>query len=470
MKRIISLCIVLLSVFNLTAQTTLTFTGRDANNHFIPLNRVVIANATQSWQETIYYPDTVLIMGLVGVEDYENASGFELLPNTPNPFEGSTSATLRTVEKGEVTLALTDMNGRTVERSKPISLQPGIHQFRIYVANQGTYMLTASQNGKHSSIKMVSTGKGVANRIDCIKSEGTQEMALLQPKGGTSKPFSMGDDMVYTGYAMVNGTEEESQTIHQNQFASESFVLNFNAAVIPSTDGQPCPGNPMVTDYDGNIYQTVQIGLQCWMRENLRTTHYSDGTGIVLGSAYCSDEAYRYYPNNDSNNVYTYNYGYLYNRMAVMHNSSSSSSNPSGVQGICPTGWHVPSNEEWIQLTNYVGSQSAYMCGGDPENIAKALASTIGWHSDTITCSVGNNPSTNNATGFSALPSGYFDGYEGYYGYYISFGYSTGFWSATQNNSYSTLSHCRVLYYENSDFSDGYNYMQTCYSVRCLRD
>jgi len=75
-------------------------------------------------------------------------------------------------------------------------------------------MLAASQNGKSASIKMVCTGKGSENRIECIASVGTQEMASLQPKGGTSKPFSMGDDMIYTGYAMVNGTEQVSQTIH----------------------------------------------------------------------------------------------------------------------------------------------------------------------------------------------------------------------------------------------------------------
>ncbi|MBR4535035.1 MAG: hypothetical protein IKO62_00075 [Bacteroidales bacterium] len=113
-----------------------------------------------------------------------------------------------------------------------------------------------------------------------------------------------------------------------------------------------CPST--VTDYDGNIYYTVQIGSQCWMKQNLRTTHYANGASIALGSSTSTTTAYRYYPNNNSSNVSTY--GYLYNWPAVMHGASSSSSNPSGVQCICPNGWHVPSDAEWVQLTNYVRS------------------------------------------------------------------------------------------------------------------
>ena len=219
-------------------------------------------------------------------------------------------------------------------------------------------------------------------------------------------------------------------------------------------------GTSTVTDYDGNTYNTVQIGQQCWMKQNLRTTHYSDGTTISLGSTMSTSTAYRYYPNNNSSNVSTY--GYLYNWKAVMRNSSSSSSNPSGVQGICPTGWHVPSDADWTQLENYVGSQSAYQCGGNSTNIAKALASTTGWNNSTNTCAVGNTPSTNNATGFSAVPAGY------YYGSYSSFGYDADFWSATQHGSYGAYRRYLIYYdatvgrYSNSEYFG--------FSVRCLRD
>ena len=229
----------------------------------------------------------------------------------------------------------------------------------------------------------------------------------------------------------------------------------------PVTDG---PSQP-VTDIDGNVYKTVKLGNQVWMRENLRTSRYADGTPIPLGTTESYDVAYRYYPNNNRANVSKY--GYLYNWSAVMNGSLSSSANPSGVQGICPEGWHVPSDAEWTQLENYVSSQSQYVCGSDEDNIAKALASEVGWNNNTENCAVGDNPSTNNATGFSARPAGH------YYGSYGYFGYGANFWSATQNDSYYAYN--RGLDYNNGSVSrsnDSKNggYKVDGYSVRCVRN
>ena len=230
--------------------------------------------------------------------------------------------------------------------------------------------------------------------------------------------------------------------------------------VNPANDGQPCLGTPTVADIDSNVYNTVMIGIQCWMKENLRTTRYANGVNIPMGSTYSNTDPYRYAPDNNNSNVSTY--GYLYNWAAVMNGDSSSFANPSGVQGICPNGWHVPSDAEWTQLTNYVGSQTQYRCDNSSVKIAKALASTTGWLSSDETCEVGNNPSTNNATGFSALPAG---GYGGNYG---NFGRNTRFWSATESDDgdayYRMLANHEAFVYR--------NYYQKFFStsVRCLRD
>ena len=225
-------------------------------------------------------------------------------------------------------------------------------------------------------------------------------------------------------------------------------------------DAQPCPGTPTLTDVDGNVYNTVQIGQQCWMKENLRTTHYADHTEIPAGSTTSYTDPYRYAPNNDEGNVPTY--GYLYNWPAVMRYFSSSSANPSGVQGICPTGWHVPSDSEWTQFTDYVSSQSQYVCGSDNTYIAKALAGTTGWSSSTNTCAVGNTPSGNNAMGFSALPAGFYGG--GYGG----FGDLALFWSATEYNG--SNAYYRYLSYDSSNVYWYYDDEYDGFSVRCLRD
>ena len=224
----------------------------------------------------------------------------------------------------------------------------------------------------------------------------------------------------------------------------------------------PSSGNRInsVTDIDGNVYKTVKLGNQVWMAENLRTTRYADGRKIPLGTEGSYDVAYRYYPNTNRANVSKY--GYLYNWPAVMNGSLSSSANPSGVQGICPEGWHVPSDAEWTELTNYVKSQSQYVCGDYTGNIAKALASETGWNSSTYNCDVGNNPSANNATGFSARPAGYYNGD------YRHFGNSAAFWSATQNYSYNA--NYRDLSYDYANVYRDDNFKDLGSSVRCVRN
>lgn len=219
-----------------------------------------------------------------------------------------------------------------------------------------------------------------------------------------------------------------------------------------------------VTDYDGNVYNAVQVGDQIWMVDNLCTTHYADGTSIQQGVRRTSTNGYYYYP--DSKSFDRATHGLLYNWRAVMRNASSSNSIPSGVQGICPYGWHVPSDAEWTQLTNYVSSQSKYVCDNSSDNtnanIAKSLASATGWNGSNITCTVGNYAIENNATGFSAFPAGY------YGGKYDDLGSNAYFWSTTDfadDYAYNrTISYDKaIVYRDSSGKGNGF-------SVRCVRN
>ena len=233
-----------------------------------------------------------------------------------------------------------------------------------------------------------------------------------------------------------------------------------------------------VVDYDGNTYNAVVIGKQVWMQSNLRTTHYDDGTAIPLETE-VSDSVACYYDFDNGRDLR--DYGYWYNWKAVMHNSSATNANPSGVQGICPKGWHVPSNAEWIQLRDYLLKNGNYYCENDSNDIAKALASETGWelftHSETgeletphISCCVGNPTYTNNAIGFSAFPAGFYGAF--YYGCYpAGMGYQANFWSTTEYEDISvTLVLGCCLFYNNSAVSGNYNTKRFGYSVRCLRD
>lgn len=248
-------------------------------------------------------------------------------------------------------------------------------------------------------------------------------------------------------------------TYYVKAYATNSQGTSYGLqCTFTTTATSNCPST--VTDYDGNTYSTVQIGSQCWMKQNLRTTHYANGTSIALGSSASTTTAYRYYPKNNSSNVS--DYGYLYNWKVVMRNSSSSSANPSGVQGVCPNGWHVPSDAEWTQLTDYLSSQTQYQCGSSSTKIAKALASTSGWYSSSITCAVGNAPISNNSTGFSVLPAGDYNN-----GNYNNFGCDAWFFSTTE---YNDKAYGRHLGYDGAFVGIMCDKKSNGFSVRCVRD
>ena len=222
-------------------------------------------------------------------------------------------------------------------------------------------------------------------------------------------------------------------------------------------------GISKMTDVDGNEYNTVQIGDQCWMKENLRTTKYADGTPISNGGSNNS-ETTPYYYDYATSSIPLEERGYLYNWPAVMNGTSSSDAVPSGVQGICPTGWHVPSDAEWTQLTGYVSGQNQYVCGSDNTNIGKALAANSWWNSSTIECAIGNNLSGSNATGFSAVPAGIYNGTTFYFSRYYVY-----FWSSTEKdvtiNAYLRQLYCNSAEVRRTSINENYGL-----SVRCLRD
>ena len=456
------------------AQTvTLTFTGRNTAGDYVQLNRVDIINLTQGWQETISWPDTTLTMqNVTGIDDVEtqNFASLHLSQNNPNPFSGITDVLLTVADAGMVVLEIANANGRIVGTHR-VSPQLGTHQFRVTLSAAGTYVMTARQNGKTSSIKMVNNGGGNGDGIEYTGIVEPVHAPALQPKSGTrgntDNLFHLDDQMEYVGYAIVNGLEKESQHITQTQGNSQCFLLCFSAE-----DGEPCMGVPTLTDVDGNTYNTVQIGYQCWMKESLRAIHFSDSTEIPLcenlHSAHTNYENYtdpfRYEPGNDSANVAAY--GYLYSWPAAMHGAAASEANPSNVQGICPSGWHVPSQAEWSQLFDYLRNHSEYWCGDD-ENamywIAKSLASMEGWCTDDGWCTIGHGPHYNNATNFSAMPAGYYGACNE-----DAMGLCSVFWSTTEENSNYAI---RVVLSYATAAPDPFGGKKSHgFSVRCVKD
>ena len=475
MKKIL-LSIILLSLcIGAFAQTvTLSFTGRDATDRWVRLHHVVITNQNQNWSETVAWRDTVLtIENGTGVFDVETCHGasLQLSPNHPNPFNGTTDVLLAATDAGAVTLEIADAYGRAVVPTMDFSTvvranNHSPHQFRITLSATGTYVMTARQNGKTASIKMVNNGGGNGNGVEYMGSVGmpyydipTMPTPKSHTRGAVTHPFNLGDVMEYAGYAAING-RLDTVMVSQPLSDSQEIVMTFEGV---QTDGLPCSGIPTLTDINGNVYNTVLVGSQCWMKENLRVRKFPDNTEIALGT-YTSIDPY-YYDDSESD-IPLAERGYLYNWSAAMHGAASSSAAPSGVQGVCPDGWHLPSEAEWEALKEYVSAQPEYTCGGNTSNIAKAVASEFWWYNYNGGCNPGDQrTSPNNATGFSAVPAGTL----GVYGYDDA-GYSAHFWSATENSGYTAAAIYYSLDYDTNDFSLAATVKERRASVRCLRD
>jgi uncharacterized protein (TIGR02145 family) len=205
-----------------------------------------------------------------------------------------------------------------------------------------------------------------------------------------------------------------------------------------------------LTDLDGNTYQTIKIGNQWWMAENLKVTHYRNGDAIpkVTGDTEWSNLTNGACCNygNDSNNTATY--GRLYNFYAL--NDS---------RNTAPAGWHVPSDYEWktLEMTLGMSQIAADAIGERGTDVGGKLKETgmSHWQSP--------NMGATNESGFSALPGGC-----RYGGSFDGLGVVAFFWSSTESESNSAW--YRGLGYINSIVYRGSNSKQFGFSVRCVRD
>jgi uncharacterized protein (TIGR02145 family) len=221
----------------------------------------------------------------------------------------------------------------------------------------------------------------------------------------------------------------------------------------------PC-GTPFIDARDEQEYSTVKIGEQCWMAQNLNIGSQVNGSGYQtdndLIEKFC-------YGNNGSNCEI---YGGLYEWNEMMQYTTQE-----GAQGICPEGWHLPSDAEWTTMTDYVRSQPEYCCNSSTFQIGKALASTILWHNPSLyPCGIGNDPGTNNGTGFTGLPGGsrsfttQTPPQPRFYNL-TTFGY---WWTSTATDENKASG--RSLYWDRAGVGGPNVSKAAGYSVRCIKD
>jgi uncharacterized protein (TIGR02145 family) len=217
------------------------------------------------------------------------------------------------------------------------------------------------------------------------------------------------------------------------------LIILIGSALIPFNSCKK--QEDIISDIDGNVYNAITIGTQTWMKENLKTTKYNDGTYIPLVTdntawSNLSTVAYCWYDNDKA--TYKSTYGALYNWFTV------------NTGKLCPLGWHVPTDAEWTILSNYLGDENV------TGNKLKE-AGTLHWNTP--------NTGATNETGFTGFPGGDRVG--------ISFNnvgmYGT-WWSASVNMNDSEMAWYREMYYGNQYLRRGFYLKRVGFSVRCIKD
>ena len=207
----------------------------------------------------------------------------------------------------------------------------------------------------------------------------------------------------------------------------------------------------ILTDIDGNSYNTVTLGTNKWMKENLKTTKYSNGELIPNpnSSAWSglTSAAWCYYDNNASNNAV---YGKLYNFFVV-----------EDTKNVCPTGWHVPTDAEWKALEMYLGmtqiqADAELWRGTNQGSILSGTASL--WQAGNL-----KSNAQFGTSGFNAIPAG-FRYISGVFGY---LGTASFFWTSTVTDGSNSV--VRNLYFENTDVLRYSDFKTGGRSIRCVK-
>lgn len=285
--------------------------------------------------------------------------------------------------------------------------------------------------------------------------------AMLSSLGNNVEIVINGYGQVYWPQFGVNLIEElmPGEGYRIKMFSQDTLIYPANSS---SPTGFTC--GDQIFDYDGNLYNTVLIGNQCWMKENLKTTHFSNGTALTDGSNagdISGDYTTKYHFDYFDNPTNTEVVGKLYTWAAVVNGTSGSNSIPSGIQGVCPVGWHVPSDEEWKILEGEADSQFGYPDAEWDGTGYRGFDAALNLKSTYLWSIVGGGT---DLSGFSAFPGGL----RLPNGTFYNSSLTGGWWSSTVQTGPNIW--LRIFNYLNDDSYRTSNNKSYGHYVRCLKD
>lgn len=434
----------LICISNISAQDYLiTFSG---SGQSAMVETVKVKNIDQQTLLTLNGTDTLLLIDVVG-------TGNLSLPDHglvvyPNPSNHTSRLEFYNSSAGNTSIGVYDFSGKMLIH-KSIQLATGSHAFVISGLNAGIYLLKIHTPDHIYSRRLVTTsGK---HMVPKLQYDGRADLLRFEPElkspgNIVAMQYNDGERLVFKA---ISGAYAHAKSLVPG--GSQNIDFEFMNCI----------------DGDGNQYGAVTIGEQVWIAENLKTTHYSNGTPIdnpIDDSDWQNNTsgAFVWYDNDIS---WKDNYGALYNWHAVNNNN-----------GLCPVGWYVPSYYEWIDLVDYIAAQGFPNQALNDKGAGNALKSCMQvnsplggvcstfehprWDEDTIS---GHDLYGFDGFGFSALPGAS----RNHESTFSTIGVNGDWWASTGNSSYAWA---RGIIYRFGSISNYYWPTNFGFSVRCIRE
>ncbi|MDD3946173.1 MAG: FISUMP domain-containing protein [Bacteroidales bacterium] len=390
---------------------SVTFTGTGGATQ---VDSVTATNLTTNESVTLPGNETLILTAYSGIlTDLELSDIGKVFPN---PFTGAAALFISISKPQTVYIRIQSLFGKIVAQTNAV-VQPGDNEFALSVSTAGVYVVTVTTEQGTDSYKVICTEAiDAANRIHYggLGHHNPQSSELKSSQTGYTLGYNSGEIIQYKCYSGIYGT-----IVTDSPTVSKNYEVDF----------VPC------TDAGGRNYPVVKIGDQTWMAENLaylpsiNTGQESSTTKMYYVNGY---QQINLFGARGSFNYRTY--GVLYNWPAAME--------------ACPTGWHLPSDETWTALTDFLG-------GVDVSGMK--LKKNSGWNDD------GHG---DDSAGFGAIPGG--ARYSRSNPYFWDLGDVAYFWSATKKAESQVLG--IVLRKQNQNVQRTYYPEAFAMSVRCIKD
>jgi uncharacterized protein (TIGR02145 family) len=414
----------------------LTFTG-DNNGQHVPIDSICIKNLTQGGAVTLYPDDSTLILVITGLSDpgKNSPDNFTIFQNSPNPFNRSTTIEIFIPGDQQITFEVTNLLGRKLTTLQTF-LQKGFHNFSFNSGREKVYFLTLHYNGGAKTIKMINSGRSDQNCSLAYSGISDPQNNQKSANLVSELDFTPGDELLMVGYS--NGVESG---LTDSPESSRTYTIQFARNVA-------CPGLDSLLFAD-KWYHTIQVLGQCWLKENLDVGMMINGTQTQTNNGIIEKYCY----GNNANNCNSEGGLYLWDE--IMQYSANA-----GSRGICPEGWHIPTDNEVKVLEgtadSYIGINSPVWntTGFRGIDAGKNLKSTSGWQ--------GNGNGTD-IYDFKVLPTGYW-----FAGYFSERTVDGGFWTSSLNAGFQA--YYRGMAAPANNIARNAFDQPIGLSVRCLKD